>query len=78
MGVYGLWRRLTFPPGMAVSSALAGLTSLFGMGRGGPCRYSRPKLFSGILPQPAFANASAGREVAQSFLVGFLPKNFEF
>ena len=39
------WQRLTFPPGMAVSSALAGLTSLFGMGRGGPCRNSHPKIF---------------------------------
>ena len=31
---------------MAVSSALAGLTSLFGMGRGGPCRNSHPKIFN--------------------------------
>ena len=38
------WRRPTFPPGMAVSSALAGLTSLFGMGRGGPCRCNHPKI----------------------------------
>jgi hypothetical protein len=30
---------------MAVSSALAGLTSLFEMGRGGPCRNSHPKIF---------------------------------
>ena len=30
---------------MAVSSALAGLTSLFGMGRGGPCRCNHPKVF---------------------------------
>ncbi len=42
------WRRLTFPPGMAVSSARAGLTSLFGMGRGGPCRNSHPKIFNDI------------------------------
>ena len=27
----------------AVPSALAGLTSLFGMGRGGPCCYRHPK-----------------------------------
>ncbi len=39
------WRRPTFPLGIAVSSALAGLTSLFGMGRGGPCRNSHPKIF---------------------------------
>ena len=34
------WRRPTFPQLNAVSSALRGLTSLFGMGRGGPPRYS--------------------------------------
>ena len=34
------WRRPTFPQVDAVSSALRGLTSLFGMGRGGPPRYS--------------------------------------
>ena len=34
------WRRPTFPQLRAVSSALRGLTSLFGMGRGGPPRYS--------------------------------------
>ena len=34
------WRRPTFPQIDAVSSALRGLTSLFGMGRGGPPRYS--------------------------------------
>ncbi len=39
-----LWRRPTFPHGIAVSLALAGLTSLFGMGRGGPCRYNHPKV----------------------------------
>ena len=30
----------------AVSSALAGLTSLFGMGRGGPHRNSHHKIFN--------------------------------
>ena len=30
-----VWRRPTLPPGLAVPSARAGLTSLFGMGRGG-------------------------------------------
>ena len=34
------WRRPTFPQPSAVSSARRGLTSLFGMGRGGPPRYS--------------------------------------
>ncbi len=32
----------------AVPSAQAGLTSLFGMGRGGPCCYRHPKLKMGI------------------------------
>ena len=32
----------------AVPSAQAGLTSLFGMGRGGPCCYRHPKLLMGI------------------------------
>ena len=34
-------RRPTFPRLTAVSSALPGLTSLFGMGRGAPRRHSR-------------------------------------
>ena len=38
-----IWRRPTFPHFTAVSSALTGLTSLFGMGRGGHCRYSHLK-----------------------------------
>ena len=36
-------RRLTLPPVKAVPSALLSLTSLFGMGRGGPQRYSHLK-----------------------------------
>ena len=36
-------RRPTFPRLTAVSSALPGLTSLFGMGRGAPRRHSRHK-----------------------------------
>ena len=35
-----VWRRPTFPQANAVSSARRGLTSLFGMGRGGPPCYS--------------------------------------
>ena len=38
------WRRHTLPLGIAVPSALIGLTSLFGMGRGGPYRYSHHKV----------------------------------
>ena len=36
-------QRLTLPHVIAVPSALAGLTSLFGMGRGEPHRYSHLK-----------------------------------
>ena len=36
---------MTYSPTIAVPSALAGLTSLFGMGRGGPCRYNHHKAF---------------------------------
>ncbi len=38
------WQRLTLPPVTAVPSALTGLTSLFGMGRGGPRRYNHHKI----------------------------------
>jgi hypothetical protein len=34
----------TYSPTIAVPSAQAGLTSLFGMGRGGLCRYSHHKV----------------------------------
>ena len=43
-----LWRRPTLPPVTAVPSALRGLTSLFGMGRGGPPRYSHPSLIHSV------------------------------
>ena len=36
-------QRLTLPRFTAVPSAQVALTSLFGMGRGGPHRYSHPK-----------------------------------
>ena len=39
------WQRLTLPRVIAVPSARAGLTSLFGMGRGGPRRHSHHKVF---------------------------------
>lgn len=38
-GFLRVWHRPTLPPFTAVPSALAGLTSLFGMGRGGHRRY---------------------------------------
>ena len=41
-------RRPTFPHFTAVSSALPGLTSLFGMGRGAPRRHSRHLSLSGL------------------------------
>ena len=37
------WQRPTLPRITAVPLALMGLTSLFGMGRGGPHRYSHHK-----------------------------------
>ena len=40
---YKDWRRPTFPQINAVSSAMRGLTSLFGMGRGGHPLYSHQK-----------------------------------
>ena len=36
----------TYSPTFVVPSALAGLTSLFGMGRGEPCRYNHPKFLA--------------------------------
>ena len=40
------WQRLTLPRFTAVPSALRGLTSLFGMGRGGHPRYSHHEIFN--------------------------------
>ena len=40
-------RRLTFPQTSAVSSARAGLTSLFGMGRGEHRLYNHPNILCG-------------------------------
>ena len=40
-------QRLTLPGFILVPSALAGLTALFGMGRGDPRRYSHLKIFVG-------------------------------
>ena len=39
-------QRLTLPPITAVPSALIGLTSLFGMGRGETYRYNHLKILS--------------------------------
>ena len=44
------WQRLTLPPVTAVPSALMGLTSLFGMGRGGLHRYNHHKICLDINP----------------------------
>ena len=41
-----IWHRPTLPHFTAVPSALAGLTSLFGMGRGGHRRYRHLNIFS--------------------------------
>ena len=40
-----IWHRPTLPHFTAVPSALAGLTSLFGMGRGGHRRYRHLNIF---------------------------------
>ena len=45
-GFYKIWHRPTLPHFTAVPSALAGLTSLFGMGRGGHRRYRHLNIFS--------------------------------
>jgi hypothetical protein len=47
-------QRLTLPGVILVPSALAGLTSLFGMGRGDPRRYSHLKVLAAC-PSVAFA-----------------------
>ena len=43
---YKVRQRPTFPPSMAVSSALVSLTSLFGMGRGVLHRHSHLKILN--------------------------------
>jgi hypothetical protein len=43
------WQRLTLPGFILVPSALAGLTALFGMGRGDPRRYSHHKVLMIVL-----------------------------
>ena len=44
-GNFKIWRRPTLPHVTAVPSALAGLTSLFGLGRGGHRRYRHLNIF---------------------------------
>ena len=43
------WRRPTFPRTSAVSSAMRGLTSLFGMGRGEHLLYNHQNILSAFL-----------------------------
>ena len=48
-GYFGkIWHRPTLPRVTAVPSALVGLTSLFGMGRGGHHRYRHLNIFKVI------------------------------
>ena len=54
---YKIWHRLTLPRFTAVPSALAGLTSLFGMGRGGHRRYRHLKVFEFAVLSSQFAVA---------------------
>jgi hypothetical protein len=51
-----IWRRPTFPHFTAVSSALTGLTSLFGMGRGGHCRNSHLNILCLLSSVPIWMN----------------------
>src|SRR5690606_12472439 len=46
---YKIWRRPTLPPVTAVPSALAGLTALFGMGRGRHRRYRHLNIVTGVI-----------------------------
>ena len=48
LGFKKLGQRLTLPGFTLVPSALVVLTALFGMGRGGPHRHSRLKIFKVI------------------------------
>ena len=45
-------QRLTLPGVILVPSALAGLTALFGMGRGDPRRYSHLKILKSLVDDP--------------------------
>jgi hypothetical protein len=49
-------QRLTLPGVILVPSALAGLTSLFGMGRGDPRRYSHLKILRGLVHFTGFSD----------------------
>ena len=53
-GFYGIGRRPTLPPVKAVPSARSGLTSLFGMGRGGPRRYNHLNVFLTVISSTAY------------------------
>src|SRR5690606_41380207 len=46
---YGVWRRPTLPPVRAVPSALAGLSALFGRGRGRHRRYRHLNIVTGCI-----------------------------
>ena len=46
--IFKIWHRPTLPRVTAVPSALVGLTSLFGMGRGGHHRYRHLNIFKVI------------------------------
>ena len=62
-----VWRRPTFPQFNAVSSARRGLTSLFGMGRGGPPCYSHHVSLSRFLS--TWSEGERGNFARISFLL---------
>ena len=66
------WRRPTFPQFNAVSSARRGLTSLFGMGRGGPpcCSHHVSLSRLSCLNLDMALKESAGKKLPLAF--GFL------
>ena len=67
-----MWRRPTLPGVTPVPSALQGLTSLFGMGRGGTPALGRLNLEDFEIQEPRFKR----RSVCLSFLVLFLVSSF--
>src|SRR5690606_31423567 len=57
---YKIWRRPTLPPVTAVASALAGLTALFGMGRGRHRRYRHLNIVTGLKNTHTYWQHAAG------------------
>ena len=66
-GYFKIWHRPTLPRVTAVPSALVGLTSLFGMGRGGHHRYRHLNIFEQfLLKQFMFLCLIDGSKIAKN------------